>query len=143
MVSHDVTQNVTEATGGAPRTDVDRAGAVSSTVCAVHCVSTAVAPSLLAALGLSVLVGPAFEWGFTVLAIALAAAALVIGWRRHQTLSVALVLGAGIVGLILGRLLEAMEFHGVGTVLSVVAGLALVVGHVSGIRATRARGESR
>ena len=130
---------MTEVSTPPPRSDVDRVGVVSSTVCAVHCASTAVAPSLIAALGLSVLVGPAFEWGFTLLAIVLATSALVIGWRRHQTLSVALVLGAGIVGLLLGRLLEAMDFHGVGTVLSIVAGLALIVGHLSGIRATRAR----
>ena len=122
--------------------DIDRAGVVSSTVCAAHCASAAAAPTLVAALGLSVLVGPVFEWGFTILAIVLAALALVIGWRRHQTLSVALVLGAGILGLAFGRLLEAMDFHGVGTVLSIVAGLALVVGHVGGIRATRARTEA-
>ncbi|MEM9729888.1 MAG: MerC domain-containing protein [Myxococcota bacterium] len=121
---------------------IDRAGVVSSTVCAVHCASAAAAPSLIAALGLSVLVGPMFEWGFTVLAVLLGASALVIGWRRHQTMSVALVLGAGILGLLLGRVLEMNEFHGAGTVVSVVAGVALVVGHLSGIRASRAQAEA-
>ena len=130
-----------EVTPNGPN-NVDKAGVVSSTVCAVHCASTAAAPSLIAALGLSVLVGPAFEWGFTALAILLAAAALVIGWRRHQTVSVAMVLVAGIVGLVLGRLLEAMDYHDIGTVMSIVAGLALVAGHIGGLRATRARSEA-
>ncbi|MEM7136032.1 MAG: MerC domain-containing protein [Myxococcota bacterium] len=121
---------------------LDKAGALSSTVCAVHCASTAAAPSLIAALGLSVIAGPLFEWGFTILAVVLATSALVIGWRRHQTLSIALVLGAGIVGLLLGRLLEVMEFHSYGTVLSIVAGLALVIGHLAGVRASRAMRES-
>ena len=124
------------------RGDVDRAGVVSSSVCAVHCASTGAAPSAVAALGLSVPVGPVYEWGFTALAIVLAVSALLIGWRRHRTLSVALVLGAGVAGLALGRALEAMDFHGVGTALSIAAGLALVVGHIGGIRANRARGEA-
>lgn len=112
-------------------------------MCAVHCASAAAAPGVVAALGLSVLVGPMFEWGFTLLAVLLATSALVIGWRQHQTLSVALVLGAGILGLVLGRVLEAFDFHGVGTVVSIVAGLALVVGHLSGIRASRAQNAAR
>lgn len=131
-----------KVTADSASSDIDRAGVVSSTVCAVHCASTAAAPSLVTALGLSMLAGPVFEWGFTVLAILLATSALMIGWRRHQTLSIALILGAGIVGLLFGRLLEMMELHNVGTVLSVGAGLALMVGHVAGIRAARARRES-
>lgn len=130
---------MTEESPSPRRSDIDRAGMVSSTVCAVHCASTAAAPSLIAALGLSFLAGPAFEWGFTVLAVVLASLALLIGWRRHQTVSIALVLGVGILGLLLGRLLEVMDFHGVGTGLSILAGLLLIVGHFAGIRASRTR----
>lgn len=129
--------------GQVPRNRIDKAGAVSSALCAIHCASTAAAPSLLAALGLSVFVGPAFEWGFTVAAIVLAAAALAVGRQRHQLVWTSTALGVGIAGLAVGRLLEVLDVHGAGTLIGVGAGLALVVGHLSGIRARRAQSEAR
>ena len=133
----------TDLPGQVPQDRIDKAGAVSSALCAVHCASTAAAPTLLAALGLGVFVGPAFEWGFTVVAILLATAALVIGRLRHQIVWTSVALGVGIAGLVIGRLLEVLHVHGAGTLIGVVAGLTLVVGHVCSIRASRARSEPR
>ncbi len=128
---------------GGGRAGVDRAGVVCSLVCAVHCTSTAVFPSLLVALGLSALVGPLFEWGFTMLAILVASTALVIGWRQHGVAWILLAFAAGIAGLAAGRLLEAADVHGVGTIVSITAGLSLAVAHIASIRANRSWNRAR
>ena len=118
---------------------VDKAGAVCSTVCAVHCAATAALPGVVAALGLGAMVAPALEWGFTVVAILLATTALVLGWRRHRLLWVSAILVAGIAGLATGRLLETAHVHGAGMALSIGAGLTLAVGHIISIRVSRSR----
>lgn len=115
---------------------VDTLGAVASSLCAAHCASAAIAPSLLVALGLGAAVGPAFEWGFTGLAVAMAAVSVLLGWRRHRTRWIATLLIGGIIGLIVGRLVEVAGLHELGTAIAVSSGLALVVGHLAGLRVT-------
>lgn len=122
---------------------VDKIGAVCSTLCALHCASTAAIPSVMVALGLGTLIGPAFEWGFIVVAILFAAVALMIGWRRHRVVWILFLFAAGIVGLVAGRLLEAADFHGVGTLLSIASGVTLVVGHSVNILLERGRSQAR
>jgi hypothetical protein len=91
---------------------------------------------VLGALGLGALLGHGTEWGFTLLSLVFAATALFLGWRSHRSVRVISMLGAGATALVLARLLEhAME--AAGAVLSVLAGLTLVVGHISNIRASR------
>ncbi len=115
---------------------IDKTGAILSTVCALHCASSAVAPGLLAALGIGALAGPAAEWGFTAAAIIFATWALIIGWKRHRSLYVTFLFLAGIAGLGLGRCFEMLDIPG-GSLLSIAAGAALVVAHVSGILLSR------
>ncbi|MEM9072777.1 MAG: MerC domain-containing protein [Myxococcota bacterium] len=117
---------------------VDKLGVVASTACAVHCATSALVPTVLGALGLGALLGHEAEWGFTVVAILLAAAALWQGWRAHRSVPLALTFGAGIAGLLLSRGVEEAGIHGAGPIIGILAGAALVVGHVMNIRAHRA-----
>lgn len=124
--------------GPRPETQyVDRLGALASTLCAVHCALSASLPEVLAAFGLGALLGHEVEWVFTLLAIGIATAALLWGWQKHRSPRVASALGTGIVALLLARLLEAALVAPLGMMLSVVAGLTLVVGHLSSISASR------
>jgi len=116
---------------------VDRLGTFASTACAVHCLASALLPSAIAALGLGALFGHEAEWGFTLGAVALAVAALGLGWPKHRSPGIATLLLIGVMGLLGARLVEEAGVHGAGTALGVVAGLALVAGHVWGIRITR------
>ena len=115
---------------------LDRLGTFASGACAVHCALSAILPEALAAVGLGALLGHEFEWGFTLAALVLAAAALSQGWRKHRSRRVAGLLGGGIVALLLARLLEdAGEVVCVS--LSILGGTLLVLGHLSNIRASR------
>ncbi|MFT6397077.1 MAG: hypothetical protein ACJAYU_001823 [Bradymonadia bacterium] len=90
---------------------VDRFGAAASGLCAVHCAVCAFLPAALAALGLGYLLGHTAEWVFTLIAVSFAAAALVYGWRSHRSLSVVVLLGVGIIGLLASRGLEMGSDH--------------------------------
>ncbi len=116
---------------------VDRAGALASSACAVHCVVCAFLPGAMAALGLDALVGHEAEWGLSLVAVALASIALFSGWRKHRRWSVALLLAVGIGGLLLSRLLEDAGGHTQGIAVALVAGLVLVGGHMANLRASR------
>ena len=118
-------------------TSLDAAGAICSSLCAAHCAATALAPALLTAAGLGTLLGHSFEWGATAVAVALGVVALVVGRNSHRSRWVVAALALGVTGLAAGRLLEMADVHGVGTALSVVAGLSLATGHIGGIVLTR------
>lgn len=121
----------------AQRHVVDRFGTVASCACAVHCAASALIPGALGALGVSAWLGHEAEWGFTAAAIVFASTALVVGWRRHRSRGVALVLGAGIAGLALARVTEAGGAYVAGTAMGVFAGAALIAGHIYNIRVSR------
>ena len=74
---------------------LDGAGALCSAACAAHCASVALFPSLLASLGLGVLLGPMAEWTLTIAAIALAGVTSIAGWRRHREVAVAVAFSLG------------------------------------------------
>ncbi len=116
---------------------VGRMGVVASAACAAHCVACAVMPSLLAALGLVTLIGYEAEWLFTGIAAVFALGALAAGLRSHGSRLPAAVLGLGVVILILARLCEEWHLGSIGVALSVLAGMTLVVGHISNLRASR------
>lgn len=76
------------------------------------------------------MVGAQAEWGFTVLAVLFGTAALVISWRRRRTPLLVVLFGLGIAGVLAARVMEEAEIHGSGTVVGVLAGLALVAAHL-------------
>jgi len=144
---------------------VDRVGAVASSLCAAHCAICALLPAAFGALGMGALLGHEAEWVFTLIAIGFAAGALLMGWRRHRSMGVATLLVIGMLGLLASRGIEAGHEHGdhhhtqavahnheasradhhepesvrgaVGTATGVLAGLALLTGHLLNLRASR------
>ncbi|MDA8016917.1 MAG: MerC family mercury resistance protein [Thermoanaerobaculia bacterium] len=116
---------------------VDRIGVFASSACAAHCALSAFLPSALGALGLGVLLGHEAEWGFVLVAVAFAATALLLGWLRHRSGFVAAVLAIGIGGLLLARMMEEAGSSGAGTATGLLAGVVLVTGHLSNLRASR------
>ena len=93
------------------RNRVDRIGALASGVCAAHCAICALLPAAFGAFGLGILLGHEAEWAFSLVAIAFATGALVLGWRRHRSIVVTLLLALGIVGLFSSRILEMTSPH--------------------------------
>jgi hypothetical protein len=116
---------------------IDRFGMLASTLCAAHCALCALLPALLGTLGLGVLSSHEAEWGFTLVAVVLALGALWLGYRRHRSGRIAVVFGVGIVALVLSRFIEAFAGHSAGAAVGILAGLTLVWGHISSIRAAR------
>lgn len=90
---------------------VDRFGAVASSLCAAHCAVCALLPAAFSALGLGFLMGHEAEWAFVLLAVALGAGAMVLGWRQHRSTKVAGLLALGIIGLLVSRGLEMSGDH--------------------------------
>ena len=118
------------------RSGIDRLGVIASTTCAIHCAFTALLPGVLVALGLGVVIGHEAEWAFTITALLFACGALAISWRRHRSPVVGVMFGVGIAGLLIARFVEEAGVTGLGTGLAVLGGLALVIGHVTNIRAS-------
>lgn len=115
---------------------IDRLGTLASSACAVHCVLSSLLPEALAAAGLGALLGHESEWGFTLAALAFAAAALSLGWRKHRSRPVVALLAGGSVALLLARSLEGAG-EMVCISLSIFGGALLVAGHLANIRASR------
>ena len=99
------------APGPTPNETVDRIGAIASSLCAVHCAVVALLPAVLGSLGLGALLGHEAEWVFTIIAIAFAAGAAILGWRRHKSNAVLAILAIGIVGLLASRGIEMSGGH--------------------------------
>lgn len=126
----------TPAVGGSggtlTRRRVDAAGALSSSLCAVHCVIVAVFPAVLSTLSIGASVSAAFEWGSASLAVVFGATALWGAALRRDGLTGAL-LAAGIMGIVSGRLMESIADVELGGPVSIVSGLLLVTGHLMGL----------
>lgn len=90
---------------------LDRVGTWASGLCAAHCAFCAFSPAAFGALGLGLLLGHEAEWVFTLVAVVVAAGALALGWRRHRSVPVAVLLVLGIAGLLASRGLEMGSAH--------------------------------
>ena len=89
----------------------DRLGSVASTMCAIHCAICAFLPVIFTAVGLNFLLNQSAEWIFSLVAIAFGLGALVLGWRRHRSKTVAALLVLGVVGILASRGLEMGSDH--------------------------------
>ena len=89
----------------------DRIGATVSSLCAVHCAVCALLPAAFGALGVGFLLGHETEWALTLTAVAFGFGALLMGWRQHRSVLVAVCLSLGIVGLLTSRGLEMTGGH--------------------------------
>ncbi|MEM7678980.1 MAG: MerC domain-containing protein [Myxococcota bacterium] len=114
-------------------TAVDRAGILASAVCAVHCALGVFLPGILAALGLGMWFGETAEYALSAAALLFACSAAAIGFHRHRSWSVLLMLLAGICGLIGARYLEESGVHVAGVSLGILSSITLVLGHTLNI----------
>jgi hypothetical protein len=121
---------------GAQASDPDRVGIVASTLCAVHCVGTAL---LVGVSGVGALFADErVEVAFCVCAVSVALGALVRGWRRHRSWTPGSVGSSGIVLLLTARC--ARLESSVEVALSVAGGALLTAAHVLNIRKIRQAG---
>jgi hypothetical protein len=128
------------------RIDVDKAGSLASSLCAVHCALLPVALGVLPALG--PVADPRLEAGFFFAAVGLGVWALVSGHRRHGRLWPVVLFLAGIGLLVFGHALPGLQHghahwpwqwqsrceHGVAWPLTLLGGLALVGFHAANAR---------
>ena len=90
---------------------IDRFGAVASSLCAIHCAVCALLPAAFGALGLGMLLSQEAEWVFTIIAVLFALAALILVLRQKRSSTIAGLLGLGIIGLLSSRGLEMGSEH--------------------------------
>ena len=108
---------------------LDRIGASTSLLCAIHCAALPFVVTLLPIVGLGFIASEAFEWGLVAAAVALATVSLAIGYRKHRSLRVLALASGAILLLIAGRLAEHHDWSISGAVLAVLGGVALAAGH--------------
>ena len=116
----------------------DRLGSLASASCAAHCLLTAAAPAVFPLLGLGFLSGELSEWGFTLLASAVALLAAWLGRGTPRSKLVGAGFGVGVALLLAGRVGEELGGHELGMGLSLLGGVVLVATHLSSLRARRA-----
>lgn len=116
---------------------LDRVGAGASLACAVHCALLPFVLALLPLLGLEFLAGHTFERVFVLCAAALAAVALVTGYRRHGR-SVTLWLALpGVILLVAGIVVDLDRAVVAHTVLETTGGSLLALAHLVNLRLSR------
>ena len=116
---------------------LNRLGAVTSTVCALHCALCALAPALFSILGLSALISHEAEWTFTILASIIAIAAAIKGYFSYESWKKPMMFVTGILILLIARSTEALGIDIPEVYITVTGGSILVLGHLSNLRAYR------
>ena len=116
---------------------LDRLGTIASSLCVVHCLTAALVPIVPALLGLGALLGHEAEWGFTLLASAIALGAAFFAIRARGFGWAAALLIGGVVALVAARFMEEAGLGALGTALGIGAGLTLVIGHLGNLRSMR------
>ena len=90
---------------------LDRFGMVASSLCALHCAISAIIPALFSALGLGLLLSHETEWLFTAFAIAFAASAGIVSWRKVRSTAVISLFIVGVIGLLSAQAIEMASDH--------------------------------
>ena len=113
---------------------IDRFGGVASAICALHCLTISLIPSLLSNVQFFSSYNEILEWGFFSFALFFALSSLLLHWKKHKNIIVFVGLILGVCLLTLGRMSEAMSLFEGGGVLSIIGGAVLFISHFLGIR---------
>ncbi|HJU27491.1 MAG TPA: MerC domain-containing protein [Rhodanobacteraceae bacterium] len=112
---------------------VDRVGATASLLCAVHCALLPFVLALLPLIGLEFLAGHTFERIFVACAATLAAASILVAYRRHRRPHALFLMLPGIALLLAGVAIN-LDAHVLVHTASVVTGGVLVASaHVTNL----------
>lgn len=112
-------------------TRLDRIGACASTLCAVHCLLTALALGLASMGWLGFLGHPVLEAAFLGVAVAVGLAAAIHGLKRHGSFRPALLFLLGLTLILVAHFGFGHEGHTiVSGILSALGGLSLVLFHL-------------
>ena len=90
---------------------IDQVGTVTSSLCALHCLICALLPAAFGALGLGFLLNQNAELLLTVVAVVIALAAVIQGWKAKGSYLSLGFLAFGIVALLTSRVLEMGSHH--------------------------------
>ncbi|RYG26755.1 MerC domain-containing protein [bacterium] len=118
------------------RINLDRIGAMASTICAVHCLITGIALGLLSVLGLGFLGSETAEYTFLAVTVTIGVLAVWHGRKKHHSTlpAVFFVLGLGcwlVSHFVFGHGHGAGERSNLGgTAFAVLGGLLIVAFHV-------------
>ena len=120
--------------------NLDKVGAYASAICAVHCLLTGVALSLLSVAGLGFIGSVPAEIGFISVAVFVGSWAIVHGIRKHHSYLPALIFVLGLTFIALSHF-AFPHHHSVSepaslgsTVCAVLGGLSLVSFHLVNLR---------
>jgi hypothetical protein len=109
--------------------DLDRAGAVASLTCAVHCALMPLVITLLPLMGLSFLADERMEWALLGVSALLGSSSLCLGYREHRKRQALLILSLGLTALVMGRVLEEHHLEAAGVVGVVLGGCTVAAAH--------------
>lgn len=124
------------------RLELDKVGAFASIACAIHCAVIPIAISLSAAGVISFMDSEPIEWGFVLLAGVVGTVSAWRGYRKHGNKTVAVVLGAAALGLVLATISRhGNGAHNPSHLLAWIfplIGVTIAVAHIVNLRLCRA-----
>lgn len=112
---------------------LDRAGAVASLLCAVHCMLLPFVLAMLPLIGLEFLAGHTFERIFVACAALLASASLITAYRRHRKPHALFLMVPGILLLVFGIAVDLDVHVVVHTISVVIGGLLVASAHITNL----------
>ncbi len=116
---------------------LDRFGGAASSLCALHCLSLALAPAVITLFGMDHATHGTLEWFFFSMAASFAAMAAIAGYRTHHAMWVVAGFAVGLLVLATGRMGEALSLFEGGVYFAVAGGGILVLSHIASIRQSR------
>lgn len=108
---------------------LDKVGATTSLLCAVHCALLPFVATLLPLWGLTALADDRVEWLLVTSALVIALISFMHGYRRHRSKRALVMLSCALPLLLSGRMAEELAWSFPGEALLVAGGLALVAAH--------------
>ena len=117
--------------------NLDKVGATTSLLCAIHCAAMPLLVTLLPVVGLSFLAHENTEWALLLMSAFLGVLSLCWGFRMHRSRRALAVLSVGLLLLFGGRVLEEREIEW-GVVVLVAGGIVGAASHFFNLALCRA-----